>query len=625
MAGSRKQARRLRILKQQLASAGPTAAATGGGIRKLLIANRGEIAVRIARAASELGIMSVAVYAEDDAQSMHVFRADESHSLGATGVAAYLDIEAVLAVARRAGCDAVHPGYGFLSENAAFACSVEAAGITFVGPRSETIALLGDKLRCKALAREIGVPLLPGSASPLTDPASLRALFAELGGAPMMVKAVGGGGGRGMRAVFEADQLEQAFERCTSEALASCGDGALFAEQLLLRPRHIEVQVLGDGQGGPGSVSHLYERDCSVQRNHQKLVEVAPCPAMPASLRQRLLADAVKLTQAAGYRSAGTVEFLVEAEADGSLGGASRHFLMEVNPRLQVEHTVTEAISGVDIVQAQLRLAAAAAPPSSPSSATPSLRELGLAQADIPPPRGFAIQARVNMERMKVGPAAQGSPLLALPAAGGTILALQEPAGPGVRVDGFGYAGYETSDKYDSLLAKVITHAPGGTSGDGSTEAVTEMDAAAAAFALACAKSRRALLEFHLEGVGSNLPLLVGVLGHPLFAAGRADTGFVAAEGAACLAEGERALATSASKFPPAAGNNNSNNNAARAAAAAAAAAAAEVAAGDVAQLSAMNASVVSLAEGVAVGARVRAGDALLVLSGERPALPNAH
>jgi acetyl/propionyl-CoA carboxylase alpha subunit/acetyl-CoA carboxylase carboxyltransferase component len=446
-------------------------------VQKLLIANRGEIAVRIARTAAEMGVPTVAVYSQDDAASLHTRKADEAVALKGSGPAAYLDIAQVVAAAKAAGCDAVHPGYGFLSENAAFARACAAAGLTFVGPTPETLELFGDKGRARSLAQQCGVPVLPGTDGPTTlDEA--RTFFAGLGkGGAVMVKAVAGGGGRGMRPVTQASHLAAAFERCTSEAKAAFGNGDLYVEQFLPRARHIEVQIVGDG----ASVSHLWDRECSLQRQRQKVVEIAPADMLPMALREALFVAGVSLGEAAGYRSLGTMEFLAEGE---------RFVFIEGNARLQVEHTVTEEVTGLDLVRLQLQIAAGR-----------SLAELRLTQGDVPAPRGHAVQVRVNLETM----AADGS---AKPA-GGTLSAFEPPSGPGVRVDGFGYAGYRTSARFDSLLAKLIVHAGAG----GLSRAV--------------AKAYRALSEFRIEGSATNIAFLQNLLALPAVAAGEVHTRFI--------------------------------------------------------------------------------------------------
>ncbi len=446
-------------------------------MQKLLIANRGEIAVRIARTAAEMGVATVAVYSEDDAASLHTRKADEAHTLKGSGPAAYLDIAQVVSVAKAAGCDAVHPGYGFLSENAAFARACAEARLTFVGPTPETLELFGDKGRARALAQQCGVPVLPGTDGP-TSLKDAKAFFAGLGkGAAVMVKAVAGGGGRGMRPVTEAAELVAAFERCASEAKAAFGNGDLYVEQFLAHARHIEVQIVGDG----ASVSHLWDRECSLQRQRQKVVEIAPADMLPMALREQLFAAGVSLGQAAAYASLGTMEFLVEGD---------RFVFIEGNARLQVEHTVTEEVTGLDLVRLQLQIAAGR-----------SLSDLRLTQGDVPAPRGHAVQVRVNLETM----AADGS---AKPA-GGLLTAFEPPSGPGVRVDGFGYAGYRTSARFDSLLAKLIVHAGAG----GLSRAV--------------AKAYRALSEFRIEGSATNIAFLQNLLAQPAVASGDVHTRYI--------------------------------------------------------------------------------------------------
>ncbi|MDB5468436.1 MAG: biotin carboxylase, partial [Phenylobacterium sp.] len=445
-------------------------------MKKLLIANRGEIAVRIARTAAEMGIATVAVFSEDDAASLHTRKADEAVALRGSGPAAYLDIAQTVGVALAHGCDAVHPGYGFLSENPAFARACADAGVTFVGPTPETLELFGDKGRARALAEQCSVPVLAGTNRP-TSLSDAQAFFAANG--PVMVKAVAGGGGRGMRPAQSVDELEAAFERCASEAKAAFGNGDLYVEQFLPRARHVEVQIVGDGT----SVSHLWDRECSLQRQRQKVVEIAPADMLPEALRRRLFDAAVALGGAAAYRSLGTMEFLVDDE---------RFVFIEGNARLQVEHTVTEEVTGLDLVRIQLQIAAGR-----------TLGDLELAQGQVPAPRGHAVQARVNLETM----AADGS---ARPA-GGTLIAFEPPSGPGVRVDGFGYAGYRTSARFDSLLAKLVVHAGAG----GLSRAV--------------AKAYRALSEFRIEGSATNIAFLQNLLAHPAVAAGEVHTRFIEA------------------------------------------------------------------------------------------------
>src|SRR5271167_1510209 len=452
----------------------------------LLIANRGEIAVRIIRAAAEMGIRTVAIFPDDDAASLHTRKADEARRLNGAGAAAYLDGEQIIALTRDAGCDAIHPGYGFLSENGGFARRCAAAGITFVGPRAEMLELFGDKVQARALAERCGVPILRGTAG-ATSLEEARRFFAALGdGAAMMIKAVAGGGGRGMRAVSRVEEIEEAYKRCQSEARASFGNGDVYVEQLMPRARHIEVQIVGDGSG---DVSHLWERECSIQRRNQKIVEIAPSPSLDAAIRDRLLTAALRMAKEVRYDNLGTFEFLVDADAPAKHDEAGFAFI-EANPRLQVEHTVTEEVTGIDLVKLQIQLAAGN-----------SLAELGMQQAEIPKPRGFAMQVRINMESMQ----ADGS---AKPA-GGTITAFEAPSGPRVRIDSFAYAGYTTSPSFDSLLAKLITHSH------------------SADFADVVTKTYRALCEFRIEGVPTNIGFLQSLLQHPEFIANRVYTRFV--------------------------------------------------------------------------------------------------
>jgi acetyl/propionyl-CoA carboxylase alpha subunit/acetyl-CoA carboxylase carboxyltransferase component len=447
-------------------------------VRALRIANRGEIAIRIARAATELGIRTVAVYSEDDADALHVRRADEARALPGVGPTAYLEIEQIIAAAVAAGCDAIHPGYGFLAEDPALARRVEHRGLAFVGPRADVLARLGSKAQARALAAEVGVPVLPGTDGP-TSLDEARRFFTSLGpGAAVVVKAIAGGGGRGMRAVTDPHDLDEAFARCASEASAAFGSGDLFLERLVPRARHVEVQILGDRTG---TITHLWERECTLQRRYQKLIEVAPSPSLSPAVRTRLLDAAVRLARATGYEGAGTFEFLVD--------GGDIAFI-EANPRLQVEHTVTEMVTGIDIVKAQLGIAGGA-----------SLAELGLAQAAVPPPRGFAVQARVNGETMSADGTTRPG--------GGTLATFEPPTGPGLRVDAGVAAGSTIGSRFDSLLAKVVAHVPDGD------------------WAAALRKTSRALGEFRIEGVATNLGFLRAVLGHSAVVENRIDTRFV--------------------------------------------------------------------------------------------------
>ena len=451
---------------------------------KLLVANRGEIAVRIIRAAAELNIPTVAVAPEDDEGSLHTGKADEVVMLTGAGTAAYLDIEQLIEIAKESGCDAVHPGYGFLAENADFARRCTEAGLLFIGPREETIELFGDKARARIAAVAAGVPIIRGIDRAVSVEEA-AAFFDELGdGRGMMIKAVGGGGGRGSRFVENANEVVSAYERCRAEAQAGFGNDALYVEEFIRHARHVEVQILGDIHG---SIAHLGERECSVQRSFQKIIEIAPAPGLTDDLRTQIIDAAVRLAGSVGYSNAGTFEFLVDISGDDSV---QPYAFIETNARLQVEHTVTEAVTGVDIVQAQIRLAQGA-----------TLAELGLDNPDVSVPRGYAIQARVNMESM----GEDGS----LRPSSGMLTAYEAPSGPGVRTDGFGYGGYQTSLLFDSLLAKVIGH----TLSDN--------------FADAIARTSRALSEFRIEGVETNIAFLQRILVHPDFVTGSIDTRFV--------------------------------------------------------------------------------------------------
>jgi acetyl/propionyl-CoA carboxylase alpha subunit/acetyl-CoA carboxylase carboxyltransferase component len=463
---------------------------------KLLIANRGEIAIRIARAAAELNIPTVAIHTADDARSLHVAKCTEARLLRGSGVAPYLDGEQIVEQALAAGCTLLHPGYGFLSENARFAEQCAAAGIVFIGPRPELLELFGDKVRARALAQRCGVPVTAGSDGAV-DLSGAHAFFASLQpGAAMLIKALAGGGGRGMRAVTSVADIDAAFTRCESEARNAFGNGALYVEEMLPRARHIEVQVVGDSAG---AVVQLGERECSLQRRHQKLIEIAPSPSLSPVLRQRINDAALRMAGAVDYSSLGTFEFLVR-DIDGE--PADEFVFIEANPRLQVEHTVTEAVTGVDLVQSQIQLALGA-----------SLAGLGLMQADIPPARGYAVQLRINMETMD----AAGN---AMPASG-LLAAFEPPSGPGVRVDTFGYAGYRTSVDFDSLLAKLIVHS-------------THSD-----YAAAVAKAYRALSEFRIDGVATNIDFLLNLLALPAVQANRVYTRFIEQEYARALRAGE--------------------------------------------------------------------------------------
>lgn len=441
-------------------------------IKRLLIANRGEIAIRVARTAAALGVETVVVHTADDATSLHIKHADRVRVLPQAGVTGYLDIDALIAIARDTGCDAVHPGYGLLSERADFADACADAGLVFVGPDAATLRLQGDKMSARTLAENAGVPVLRGS-DLLGTSADLHAFFGAQGGAPLMIKAVNGGGGRGMRMVQDAGEIDAAFAQARAETLSAFGDDQLYAERFLQSVRHIEVQIVGDGR----NVTHLWERDCSVQRRHQKVIELAPAPNLDDATRDALLKAAVAIGEACGYRGLGTVEFLVE--------DSGAFYFIETNPRIQVEHTITEEITGFDLVEIQLGLASGK-----------TLADVGLGDAPVRP-KGFAVQARINAET----PDGQGG----FTPTGGRLGTYAAPSGPGVRIDGYAYAGYSTNPSFDSLLAKLVVH---DTSGD---------------LGRLFAKTERALSEFQIEGVGTNIGFLRSLLKLPAIAAWDVD------------------------------------------------------------------------------------------------------
>lgn len=437
---------------------------------KILVANRGEIAVRILRACRDLGWPGVAVYSEADREALHVRYADEAVPIGPTAASAsYLNIPALLEAARRTGADAIHPGYGFLAENPAFARAVEDAGLIFIGPRPETLALTGDKLAARRMARAAGLPVLPGPDTPL--PARIPEDLAAQVAYPVLVKATVGGGGRGIRLARTPEELEQKIAAARREAQAAFGDDTVYLEPLVQPARHIEVQILGDGRG---QVLCLGERECSIQRRRQKLIEESPAHGLSESLRWQLYDAASRLTRTLNYRSLGTVEFLLDSDGQP-------HFI-EINPRIQVEHPVTELVTGFDLVKEQLQLA--------------EERVLRISQDQIVL-RGVAIEARILAEDP-----AQGF----LPATG-EITYLKEPGGPGIRVDSALYPGMPVTADYDSLLAKVIAW--------GEDRAV------------ALQRLRRALREFRLGGVPTDLEFLLQVLASPRFIAGNIDTTYV--------------------------------------------------------------------------------------------------
>jgi len=442
--------------------------------KKVLIANRGEIALRIIRACRELGIQTVAVFSEADRESLHVRFADDDVCIGpAPARDSYLKIPQIIATAEITGADAIHPGYGFLAENAEFAEIVRASNITFIGPTPDQIRAMGDKAEARRLAKEAGVPIVPGTPGPVGDAEEAVAAAHGLG-FPVIIKAAAGGGGKGMRVAMEEDDFARHFQLARSEALAAFGNDAVYLEKYLEKPRHLEIQVFGDQQG---RVTHLSERDCSTQRRHQKLIEEAPSPAMTPALREQMGDAAVHLAARIGYVGAGTMEFLLNG--DGSF------YFMEMNTRIQVEHPVTEMATGLDLVKEQIRVA---------GGEPLSFPQQGICL------RGHAIECRVNAE----DPARNFQPCP------GVVTTFHPPGGPGVRVDTHLYAGYTVPPYYDSLIAKVIVH------GNSRAEALARM--------------HQALDGFIIEGVTTTIPFLMKVIEHPTFRDGQVDTKFVERE-----------------------------------------------------------------------------------------------
>ncbi len=440
-------------------------------MKTVLIANRGEIALRIVRACRELGLESVAVYAQGDEDSPHVRFADRALCIGPAAAAqSYLNVQAVLSAAVGAGADAIHPGYGFLAENPGFAQLCRDCGLTFVGPSPTAIANMGNKDRARQTMAHSGVPVVPGSPGPVEDGKMAKALAAEIG-YPVLLKAASGGGGKGMRLVEQPDQMERALSLTRSEAEAAFGDSAVYMEKFITKPRHVEIQILADNHG---SVIHLGERDCSVQRRNQKLVEEAPCPVLTEDMRQQMGDAAVKAARAVDYSGAGTVEFLLDANG--------KFYFMEMNTRIQVEHPVTEMITGIDLVKAQLLVAAG--------------EQLDIIQEDVAF-NGWAIECRINAE----DPAADFRP------SPGTITRWFAPGGPWVRVDGIASAGYVVSPHYDSMIAKIIVW------GQDREEAISRME--------------RALAETVVEGIPTTISLHQQIMADEEFRSGHYDTGLL--------------------------------------------------------------------------------------------------
>ena len=439
-------------------------------LRKILIANRGEIAVRIIRACAEMGIRSVAIYSEADRFALHVKKADESYCIGSEPMAGYLNVYGLVDLAAATGCDAIHPGYGFLSENANFARACQERGIIFIGPDAEVIQRMGDKTEARKAMLAAGIPVTPGTEDNL-DSIEEALKVADDIGYPVMLKATSGGGGRGIRRCDNPDELQRNFDRVISEATKAFGSADVFLEKCVLNPKHIEVQILGDQHG---NIIHLYERDCSVQRRNQKLIEIAPSPQLDEAQRQYLGGLAVLAAKAVGYTNAGTVEFLLDDRG--------RFYFMEMNTRVQVEHTITETITGVDIVEEQIRVAAGL--------------PLRFKQEEIVR-RGYAIQFRINAE----------DPQNSFLPSFGHISRYYAPGGPGVRTDTAIYTGYDIPPFYDSRLAKVIV------------SAMTWEDV--------IKRGERALRDMGLFGIKTTIPYYLEILRHPDFKAASFNTGFV--------------------------------------------------------------------------------------------------
>jgi acetyl-CoA carboxylase biotin carboxylase subunit len=439
--------------------------------RKILVANRGEIAVRVIRACREMAIGSVAVFSEADRAALHVRLADEARPIGpAPSRESYLRIDRILEAAQASGAEAIHPGYGFLAESALFARACEETGIVFIGPRSETIALMGEKTSARREAVAAGVPVVPGTLEPVPDEAAL-VREAERLGYPVMLKAAAGGGGKGLRLVSSAAELASAEARARSEARSAFGDDRVYLEKALVRPRHVEIQILGDHHG---NAVHLFERECSIQRRHQKVIEESPSPLLTPDLRRRMGALAVELVKRVGYVNAGTLEFLVDAERNP--------YFLEMNTRLQVEHPVTEMVTGVDLVKLQIRIAQG--------------EPLPLVQQDLHQ-HGHAIECRIYAEDPEAG-------FLPSP---GRIVGLRTPGGPGVRDDSGVYEGWEVPIHYDPLISKLVAWA------QTREQAILRM--------------RRAVSEYKVLGIKTTLPFFERVLRHPAFLAGELDTSFV--------------------------------------------------------------------------------------------------
>jgi len=440
-------------------------------IRKILVANRGEIARRIIRACQEMNIPTVAVYSEADRHALHVLEADEAVSIGPPPpLESYLNMDAIIAAAQQTGCDAIHPGYGFLSENPVFARKCRDAGLVFIGPTPEAMELVGNKLRARQTVLQHGVPVTPGMESHAADFEEIRQ-FAHKIGYPIMIKAAAGGGGKGMRVVHSESELQHALEASQREALSAFGDDTVYLEKFIEKPRHVEIQVLADTHG---NAVHVFERECSIQRRHQKIIEESPSPALDDALRQRMGEAALKVIQAVGYTNAGTVEFLLDENRN--------FYFLEVNARIQVEHPVSELISGIDLVKQQIRIA--------------SGETLPFTQDDLVQ-RGHALECRIYAE----DPENNFLPSI------GTVHFVQEPVGPGIRIDSALYSGMEVTHYYDPILSKIIVW-------DETRQGAIN-------------KMIRALQQYIILGVKTPIPFLIEVLNHPEFRAGNLSTRFI--------------------------------------------------------------------------------------------------
>lgn len=439
--------------------------------KKILVANRGEIAVRILRTCREMGIASVTVYSDADKNALHARYADEVYRIGeAPAGQSYLKIDKIIQVAKDSGAEAIHPGYGFLAENIDFAKACEISGIVFIGPSSQAIRLLGDKIASKETMRNAGIPVIPGSDGPVKEYKDAQEI-AEKMGFPILIKAAGGGGGKGMRVVKESGELSSAIKQAVNEAQSAFGNPVVFIEKFLEAPRHIEFQILADNHG---NAVHLFERECSVQRRHQKLIEESPATIMSAKLRSVMGESALKAVKASNYTNAGTVEFMVDKDR--------KFYFLEMNTRLQVEHPVTELITGIDIVKEQFKVAAG--------------QKLSLRQSDIKM-KGAAIECRISAE----------DPLNNFAPSTGKIIEIKEPGGPGIRLDSGVYEGFEVPIYYDPLIAKLLVWAPSRSQ--------------------AIARARRALREYTIRGIKTSIPFHVLVMNNKNFIAGEYDTTFI--------------------------------------------------------------------------------------------------